>query len=80
MSENASRHMLILGLIAMLHLPLLYFSITLYYTLPPGQGIGDLPLGSLFTIIALAALPYIVLALAGIRWNPPRARLGEFDC
>lgn len=80
MSERMYHRLLIVGLIAMLHLPLIYYSITLYIKLAPGHGITDLATGSLLTLVALALLPYVVLALSGIRWNPPRGRFGEFDC
>ena len=31
-------------------------------------------------LLLLAALPSTVLALLKIEWNPPRARLNEYDC
>ena len=48
--------------------------------LAPGMGLQDLSLISQLSLLLLLALPYAALALFGIRWNPPRARLGEYDC
>ena len=63
--------------IAALHAPLLVYSLTLQERLLPGQSITGLSWVSMAVLLVLLALPYIVLAAARIRWNPPRARLNE---
>jgi hypothetical protein len=74
------RHLMIATLIVLLHAPLAYQALTLYADLAPGMGLQDLSLVSQLSLLLLLALPYAALALFGIRWNPPRARLGEYDC
>ena len=44
------------------------------------QGVTDLGLASLLLLLILLALPYVALALLGIKWNPERSHLGEYDC
>ena len=68
------------ALIILLHLPVIYFAHSLYARLAPGQGIDDLGPLAMFALLFLAVLPYAVLALFRIEWNPERARLGEYDC
>lgn len=79
MSDRPVRALMTGILIVLLHLPLIFHARSLYAGLAPGQGIGDLSPGSLLLLIALSALPYGVLAVGGIRWNPERARLNEYD-
>lgn len=74
------RHLMIATLIVLLHAPLAYQALTLHADLAPGMGLQDLSLISQLSLLLLLALPYAALALFGIRWNPPRARLGEYDC
>lgn len=74
------RHLMIATLIVLLHAPLVYQVMTLHEDLAPGMGLQNLALVSQLSLLLLLALPYAVLALFGIRWNPPRARLGEYDC
>ncbi|HOP15022.1 MAG: hypothetical protein KDI22_06300 [Gammaproteobacteria bacterium] len=74
------RHLMIATLIVLLHAPLAYQASTLHADLAPGMGLQDLSLVSQLSLLLLLALPYAALALFGIRWNPPRARLGEYDC
>ena len=77
MSDERSRKILIGALIPVLHLPLVCFAYIMYVALPPGVPLGPL---ALFAMLVLTALPYTVLALLKIGWNPPRARLNEYDC
>lgn len=71
--------LLIAVLILVLHLPLLYYALRLYPRLGAGQTILDLGPATLLALLVLLLLPYTVLALGGVRWNPERARLGEPD-
>jgi len=68
------------AVIVALHLPMIYFTHTLHARLAPGQGIGDLGPLAMLALLFLAILPYAMLALFRIDWNPERARLGEYDC
>ena len=77
MSDEHSRKILIGALIPVLHLPLVCFAYIMYAALPPGEPLGPL---ALCALLILTALPYTVLALLKIGWNPPRARLNEYDC
>ena len=77
MSDELSRKILIGTLIPVLHLPLICFAYIMYVGLPPGETLGPL---ALFALLVLTALPYTMLALLKIGWNPPRARLNEYDC
>jgi hypothetical protein len=70
---------MISAFIVLLHLPLIYYTSTLYAGLTPAQGIGDLAPSALLVLIVLFALPYTVLAISKIPWNPERARLNEID-
>jgi hypothetical protein len=79
MKQNLSHRLLVAGFIVVLHLPLLYHALALYLQLPAGADISQLPAGSLVVLVALLLLPYAVLHVLGIRWNPPRARLNEPD-
>jgi len=74
------RHLMIATLNVLLHAPLAYQASTLHADLAPGMGLQDLSLVSQLSLLLLLALPYAALAPFGIRWNPPRARLGEYDC
>jgi hypothetical protein len=77
MADEHARKILIGALIPVLHLPLVCFAYIMYVALPPGEPLGPL---ALFALLVLTALPYTVLALLKIGWNPPRARLNEYDC
>ena len=77
MSDELSRKILIGTLIPVLHLPLICFAYIMYVALPAGEPLGPL---AVFTLLVLTALPYAMLALLKIGWNPPRARLNEYDC
>jgi hypothetical protein len=66
-------------LIVALHLPLLAYVFSLRDDLAADQGVAGLPLPSLGLLLLFLVLPYAVLAMLGLRWNPPRARLGEPD-
>lgn len=66
-------------LIVALHLPLLAYVFSLRNDLAADQGVTGLPLPSLGLLLLLLVLPYAVLAMLGLRWNPPRAHLGEPD-
>ncbi len=79
MSQRPFHRLMIGTLIVLLHLPLLYHTQSLYRSLAPGQDIADLAPGAVLLLLALAALPYVVLGLSGIKWNPERARLNEYD-
>jgi len=79
MSGQALHKLTISALVILLHLPLIYHATSLYAQLGPGQGIADLPAASLLLLFALLVLPYAVLAVSGIHWNPERARLNEYD-
>lgn len=74
------RHLMIAVLIVLLHVPLVYLALDLYAGMTPDMGLHDLPIVSQLGLLLLFALPYTVLALIGIRWNPPRAHPGEYDC
>lgn len=80
MSDALSRKVLVGLLIVVLHLPLICLVYLLHGTLSPGQGLANLGLIAIFALLALSALPYAVLALLHINWNPDRARMGEYDC
>ena len=80
MSVALSRNVLVGILIVVLHVPLISLVYLLHGTLSPGQGLADLGLIAFFALLALTALPYAVLAMLEIDWNPERARLGEYDC
>jgi hypothetical protein len=77
MPQGATNKYLIGVLIVLLHLPLIYYALTLYADLAPGRGVSDLGPGSGLILLLLLVLPYGVLAGLGIRWNPERARLNE---
>ncbi len=77
MSGEIARKTLISALIAVLHLPLVYQALIVYRQLVPGQSIGDLPPTSLLVLLLLLVMPYAVLAVFGVSWNPGRARLNE---
>ena len=79
MSERPIYRWMISALIMLLHLPLIYYTNFLYQGLTPAQGIADLTLTSLLLLIVLFVLPYTVLAIGRIQWNPERARLNESD-
>jgi uncharacterized membrane protein len=80
MSVALSRNVLVGILIVVLHVPLISLVYLLHGTLSPGQGLADLGLIAILALLALTALPYAVLAMLEIDWNPERARLGEYDC
>lgn len=73
------RRLLTVGLIGVLHLPLIFLAIALHDDLGPGQDLTDLSPLSLISLFAGLALPYALLAILGIPWNPQRARLNEYD-
>lgn len=73
------RHLSTAGLIGVLHLPMIFLAITLHDDLGPGQGLTDLSPLSLISLFAGLALPYALLAILGVPWNPQRARLNEYD-
>ncbi len=73
------RHLSTVGLIGVLHLPLILLAIALHDDLGPGQGLTDLSPLALLSLLAGLALPYALLAILGIPWNPQRARLNEYD-
>lgn len=79
MKQTLSHRLLVAGFIVVLHLPLVYHALALYLQLPAGANVTQLPAGSLVVLVALLLLPYAVLHVLGIRWNPPRARLNEPD-
>ena len=79
MSDTLSRRVLVGLLILVLHLPLVSFAYLMYGTLAPGQSIGDLSALAILALLIFAALPYAVLNWLHIEWNPPHARLGEYD-
>lgn len=79
MSAGPFRKLSISALIALLHLPLIYHASSLYRVLQPGQGIADLAASSLATLLLLFILPYVVLRIAHVPWNPERARMNEYD-
>ena len=72
-------HLSTVGLIGVLHLPLIFLAIALHDDLGPGQNLTDLSPLSLISLFAGLALPYALLAILGIPWNPQRARLNEYD-
>lgn len=78
MSDLPIRKLLVCVLLLVLHLPLIYQVLGLHRELAPGSGIGDLALPSLLTLLALFLLPYVLLGVFRIRWNPERARLNEY--
>ena len=80
MSDVFSHRVLIGGLILVLHLPLISLAFLMHGTLAPGQGLGDLGALAVLALLLFTSLPYGVLALLQIEWNPSRARLGEYDC
>lgn len=80
MSDALSGKVLVGLLIMVLHLPLICLVYLLYGTLSPGQSVADLGLITIFALLLFAALPYSVLAMLNISWNPERARMGEYDC
>jgi len=67
----------ICALILVLHLPLVYYAMSLHAVLQPGQGVADLAPTSIAILVALLVLPYGALTIARIPWNPDRARLNE---
>ena len=73
------QHLWTVGLIGLLHLPLIFLAITLHDDLGPGQDLTDLSPLSLISLLAGLALPYALLAILGVPWNPQRARLNEYD-
>lgn len=79
MPHHPSKRLMISALIVLLHLPLVYHARSLYAALAPGQGLADLAPTALLLMATLFALPYGVLAVSGVRWNPGRARLNEPD-
>jgi hypothetical protein len=79
MSDALSRKVLVGVLIVVLHLPLICLVYLLHGTLSPGQSVADLGLITIFALLVLTALPYAVLAMLEINWNPERARMGEYD-
>ena len=78
MSDLPIRKLLVCALLVVLHLPLIYEALSLHRQLAPGSGIADLALPSLLTLLALFLLPYTLLGVLRIRWNPERARLNEY--
>ena len=78
MSDLPIRKLLVCVLLVVLHLPLIHQVLGLHRELAPGSGIGDLALPSLFVLLALFLLPYVLLGVLRIRWNPERARLNEY--
>lgn len=78
MTTNSHR-LAIVGLIAVLHLPLIFVALDAYAMLSPHQGLTDLPATSLGLLLLALVFPYALLSLFGIRWNPPRGRLNERD-
>ena len=79
MSDRVAHRLMIAALIAVLHLPLIYQAFALSAKLAPGQGIVDLGPFSLISLLLLFLLPYATLSLFGVKWNPQRSRLGEYD-
>lgn len=77
-SDLSNRKLLVCGLLVALHLPLIYQVIGLYRELPAGAGVTDLTSPSLLLLVVLFVLPYALLPIFGIRWNPERARLNEY--
>ena len=77
MPHGLIRKILVSFAIVALHLPLILWAMSLHARLAPGQDITDLGPVQILFLLALFALPYAALALAGIRWNPQRARLNE---
>jgi hypothetical protein len=67
--------LLILGL----HLPLAAYVALLRDMAPAEANVLSLGLLPLLLLAALLILPYTVLAMLRIPWNPARARLGEPD-
>ncbi len=64
----------------LLHLPLIQYTRTLIETLRPGEGLARCRARLAELLLILFLLPPVALTLAGIRWNPARARLNEaFD-
>ena len=80
MSDALSGKVLVGLLIMVLHLPLICLVYLLYGTLSPGQGLNDLGPVAVFALLVLTILPYAILAMLQIHWNPKRARMGEYDC
>ena len=80
MSDVLSSRVMVGVLILILHLPLISLAYLLHGTLAPGQGLADLGLLAILALLVVTVLPYAVLALLQIEWNPARARLGEYDC
>lgn len=79
MKQSLAHRLLVAGFIVVLHLPLAYHALALYLQLPAGADVTQLPAVSLAVLVALLLLPYAVLHILGVRWNPPRARLNEPD-
>jgi hypothetical protein len=79
MKQTLSHRLLVAGFIAVLHLPLIYHALALYLQMPDGADITQLPAGSLVVLVALLLLPYAVMHVLGVHWNPPRGRLNEPD-
>jgi len=77
-SDLPIRKLLVCVLLVVLHLPLIHQVLGLHRELAPGSGIGDLALPSLLVLLALFLLPYVLLGVLRIRWNPERARLNEY--
>ncbi len=79
MIRKILRRPLTVGLIGALHLPLIFLAIALHDDLGPGQDLADLSPLSLISLFTSLVLPYALLAILGIPWNPQRARLNEYD-
>ena len=79
MSDTLSRRVLVGLLIVVLHLPLVSFAYLMHGSLAPGQSIADLSALAILTLLIFTALPYAILGWLRIDWNPPHARLGEYE-
>lgn len=77
MQPEAPKHLFVVLLIAALHAPLFVYAMTLHERLLPGQSITTLSWPSTAVLAGLFVLPYAVLAVSRIRWNPRRSRLNE---
>lgn len=77
MPSKVLNRIAVAGLIAALHVPLIYYVATLRASMAPGSDLGDLSAMSSLILVSLFVLPYIALRVAGIRWNPTRARVSE---
>lgn len=80
MSDDLLHKVLVGTLIPVLHLPLIFFTLLLHDGLEAGQGLTDLGPVVILVLLVLTAMPYAVLTLLNIQWNPAHARLGEYDC